>query len=100
MAGRIRLDLELTPAELRDFSRIEPPAFLDGLVKQRAGEVLERRRAQLAEAGVNAPGASGLAPVASRMSGAEACAYAVGLLASGMQLADGVARLIWHAITG
>jgi hypothetical protein len=100
MAGRIRLDLELTPAELADFTRIEPPAFLDALVKQRAGDVLERRRSELAEASADAPAASGLTPVASRMSGAEVCAYAFGLLAYGIQLADGVARLIWHAMTG
>jgi len=96
MPGRIRVELELAPAELADFTRVEPPAFLDALVKQRAGEVLERRRTEQAEA----PAAGTSAPVASRLSGAEACAYGVGLLAHGIQLADGVARLIWQAITG
>lgn len=100
MAGRIRVELELGPAELADFTRVDPPAFLDSLVKQRAGEVLERRRAELAAASADAPAAGALAPVASRLSGVEACSYAFGLLAYGLQLADGVARLIWHAITG
>jgi hypothetical protein len=100
MAGRIRLDVELPPAELADFTRVEPPAFLDALVMQRAGEVLERRRAELAEASADAPAAGSSSPVASKLPGAEACAYAFGLLAYGIQLADGVARLIWHAMTG
>lgn len=109
MAGRIRLDVELAPAELADFTRVEPPAFLDGLVKQRVGEVLERTRAEQADASAGAsssrggapqPVAGTLAPAASRLSSAEACSYAVGLLAYGIQLADGVARLIWHAISG
>lgn len=105
MAGRIRLELELPAAELADFTRVEPPAFLDGLVKQRVGEVLERRRAEQADAsssrgGAPHPVAGTLAPAASRLSSAEACSYAFGLLAYGIQLADGVARLIWHAISG
>jgi hypothetical protein len=100
MAGRIRLELELTPGELADFTRVEPPAFLDELVKQRAGEVLERRRAEQEEAHRSAPATGAPAPVASRLSGAEACSYALGLFASSIQLADGVARLIWHAMTG
>lgn len=99
MAGRIRLEVELAPGELADFTRVEPPAFLDALVKQRAGALLERRRAELAE-GPNTPAADALAPVASRLNGAEACAYAFGLLAHGIQLADGLARLIWHAMAG
>lgn len=96
MPGKIRLELELTPGELAHFTRVEPPASLDALVQQRTGEVLERRRAEQAEA----PAASALAPVASSLSGAETCAYAFGLVAYGIQLADGVARLIWHAISG
>jgi len=96
MPGRIRLELELTPGELAHFTRVEPPASLDALVKQRTGDVLARRRAEQAEA----PAAGALAPTPNRLSGAEACAYAVGLLAHGIQLADGVARLIWHAISG
>jgi hypothetical protein len=100
MAGRIRLDLELTPAELGDFVRVEPPAFLDELVKQRAGEVLERRRTEQEEASARAPAADAVAPVASRLSPAEACSFTFGLLAYSIQLADGVARLIWHAMTG
>ncbi|HEU4581030.1 MAG TPA: hypothetical protein VFS67_22380 [Polyangiaceae bacterium] len=101
MAGRIRVEVELAPTELAQFSRVEPPAFLDALVKQRMGTVLERRRAELAESMPAAPPATeAAAPIASKLSGAEACSYAFGLLASGIQLADGVARLIWHAIAG
>jgi hypothetical protein len=101
MAGEIRVEVELAPAELAHFSRVEPPAALDALVKQRMGTVLERRRAKLAASAAASPPAAGAAaPVANELSGAEACSYAVGLLASGIQLADGVARLIWHALAG
>ena len=99
MAGRIQLEVELMPGELAGFTRVEPPAFLDALVKQRAGALLERRRAELAE-GPTVPAADSPAPAASTLSGAEACSYAFGLLAYGIQLADGVARLIWHAMAG
>ena len=94
---------ELTPAELADFTRAEPPAFLDALVKQRAGALLACRRSELAQSAareVAAPALDGRLSAASRLSGAEACAYAVGLLAYGAQLVDGVARSLWHAITG
>ena len=98
MAGRIQLEVDLPPAELADFTRVEPPAFLDALVKQRASVVLERRRTELAES--NGSASSGVAPAASGLTGAEVCAYAFGLLAHGVQLADGVARSIWRAIAG
>ena len=101
MPGRIRVEVELAPAELVQFTRVEPPAFLDALVQQRAGAILERRRTELAQANpADAPEAGAPAAAGSELNGAEACSYAFGLLAYGIQLADGVARSIWHAIAG
>jgi len=95
---------DLSPAELGDFLRVQPPAFLDALVKQRVASVLERRRAELAEQGAGAqPGSDrsdARAPAQHVISQAEAWSYALGFLAYGAQLADGVARTIWHAMTG
>ncbi|MEO8179124.1 MAG: hypothetical protein ABI895_09850 [Deltaproteobacteria bacterium] len=99
----------LTPAELGDFLRAEPPAFLDALVKERMGSVLTRQRAelgqQLAETRRSPSGntPSGNTPSGSTsgsISRAEAWTYAVGFVAYGVQLADGVAQMLWRALTG
>jgi hypothetical protein len=84
---------------LGDFARVEPPAWLDELVRQRVGARLEQRRGELAE-----PAAADSAPAAkasaSGLGRAEAWAYAVGFLAYGAQVADSLARLMWRALTG
>ena len=110
----------LSPAELGDFLRAPPPAFLNALVKQRVGDVLEQRRAALAgqRADAERPSArqhdehlprspalsssalSSPALSSPAISTAEAWTYALGFLAYGAQLADGVARMVWRAMTG
>ena len=93
----------LSAAELGEFLRAPPPAFLDALVKQRVGSVLEQRRTELAEQRADAPAPgqkSALEPRYPALGRAEAWSYALGFLAYGAQLADGVARMIWHAMTG
>jgi hypothetical protein len=83
------------PSEFGDMLRTEPPAFLDALVKERMGSVLEQRRAELSEE----PREAGLSP-SGDIGSAEAWTYAVGFLAYGAQLADGLARMLWRAMTG
>jgi len=115
----------LSPAELGDFLRAPPPAFLDALVKQRVGDVLEQRRAALAgqradaerpsasehdehlprspaisSSAISSSAISSSAISSSAISTAEAWTYALGFLAYGAQLADGVARMVWRAMTG
>jgi hypothetical protein len=100
----------LSPAELGDFLRAPPPAFLDALVKQRVGQVLEQRRVALAGQRADArrpwpsqrdePLPSSPALDTSTLHTLEAWTYALGFLAYGAQLADGVARMIWRAMTG
>jgi hypothetical protein len=92
----------ISPAELGDLLRVPPPAFLDALVKQRVGEVLEHRRAERAGQGADAKRPSATQPLPSTpgISSAEAWTYALGFLAYGAQLADGVARMLWRAMTG
>jgi hypothetical protein len=86
---------------LGDFARVEPPAWLDELVQRRMGARLEQRRSELAE-----PATAGSAPAPAAKAGsgglgrAEAWAYAFGFLAYGAQVADGLARLMWRAMTG
>lgn len=92
----------LTPTELGEFLRAPPPAFLDALVKQRVSSLLEQRRTKLAEQRADAPAPGqkrALEPGYPALSRTEAGAYALGFLAYGAQLADGVARMIWHAMT-
>jgi hypothetical protein len=95
----------LSPAEFGDFLHAPPPAFLDALVKQRVGSVLGQRRADLAEQRAHVlpplPGQKGaIEPRYPALSRTETWSYALGFLAYGAQLADGVARMIWHAMTG
>jgi hypothetical protein len=92
--GLERAACGLTPAELGDFMRAEPPAFLDALVKERMGCVLERQRAELSEQ----PAETTRSP--SGIGSVEAWTYAVGFVAYGAQLADGVARMLWRALIG
>ena len=95
-------DLNRALLEPGDFARVEPPAWLDELVQQRMGTLLEQRRAARARP---PSGAQGWAaePSAAPKTGlrrAEAWVYAFGFLAYGAQVADGLARLIWRAMTG
>src|SRR6187549_469337 len=98
---------------LGDFARVEPPAFLDELVRQRVDALLEQRRAELVgepAAGAPWPTEPSLASSAAGnpaqrtapagLGRAEAWAYAFGFLAYGAQVADGLARLIWRAMSG
>ena len=104
---------------LRDFARVEPPAWLDELVQQRVGARLEQQRCELAEQSaaqvqpLAAFAKRGVEPSMADSTGvravnigagglgrAEAWAYAFGFLAYGAQVADGLARLIWHALSG
>ena len=93
--GPERAACGLTPAELGGFLRAEPPAFLDALVKERMGSVLERQRAELGEQAAKTRRSPSV-----HISRAEAWTYAVGFVAYGAQLADGMARMLWHALSG
>jgi hypothetical protein len=100
-------DVERALLELGDFARVEPPAFLDQLVHQRMGTVLEQRRGALAPPSLRQQTSGEQSwqaePSAARGTGlgrAEAWVYAFGFLAYGAQVADGLARLIWHALSG
>ena len=105
-------DVERALLELDDFARVEPPAFLDQLVQQRVGTVLEQRRAALAPrlsreqswgeqaAREQSWAAESSAARRTGLGRAEAWVYALGFLAYGAQVADGLARLIWRAMSG
>jgi hypothetical protein len=95
-------DLDRALLGLDDFARVEPPAWLDELVQQRVGTLLEQRRAARTPPPSDARGWA-VQPSAAPETGlrrAEAWLYACGFLAYGAQVADGLARLIWRAMTG
>jgi hypothetical protein len=88
--------------DLGAWSRVEPPASLDALVRERAAAVLELRRT---EAPPLTPARSPLparpaAPVRSPRLVAKGLGYALAILAYAAQGVDGAARLFRRAVAG
>jgi len=85
-------------SELGAWSRVEPPAALDALVRDRAAAVLERRRAEAPLVPALSPQVRFAAPAAAAVLGTEVLRYARALAARGAQLVDGAARLVRRAV--
>jgi hypothetical protein len=92
--------------DLGTWSREEPPASLDALVRERALAVLERRRAEAppltralsALSTRSEVGARSAAPARSRLLGSKVLGYARALAARGAQVVDGATRLFRRAV--